>query len=127
MRFAAVIFAAVTAEAKRAKKAQATTPVTNPYFTPLAQNLLATVAVVFGFAHAPNVSGTRPRVVYTISATIAGLIFARACAATGGGLLAPVIAHCAHNCVAGFVTLSDVADASARISERGAGQAPAAA
>ena len=46
MRFAAAIFAAVTAEAKRANKAQATTPVTNPYLTPLAQNLLATVAVV---------------------------------------------------------------------------------
>ena len=88
---------------------------------------LATVAVVFGFAHAPNVSDTRPRVVYTISATIAGLIFARACAATGGGLLAPVIAHCAHNCVAGFVSLSDVTDAEARISERSSGGAPAAA
>ena len=88
---------------------------------------LATVAVVFGFAHAPNVSDTRPRVVYTISATIAGLIFARACAATGGGLLAPVIAHCAHNCVVGFVSLSDVTDAEARISERSSSGAPAAA
>ena len=47
MRFAAMPILAALAEAKRAKKGlDATTPVTNPYFTPLAQNLLATVAVV---------------------------------------------------------------------------------
>ena len=79
---------------------------------------LAAIAVVFGAAHTQNTSGNLARAVYVVSATFAGLAFGGACYATGGGLLAPMLAHFVHNALGAILALPDVADAAARVAAR---------